>query len=59
MRPNMTPLVLVFFSLMDMVRPQVKVGHRNIRATSKWKELYQRFLTALMAWVGNLSCGGG
>ena len=43
MRPNMAPFLLVIFSLMDTVRPHVEVGHRNSRATSKWKELYQRF----------------
>jgi len=39
MRPNMAPFLLVIFSLMDTVQPHVKVGHRNSRATSKWKEL--------------------
>ena len=39
MRPNMAPFLLVIFSLMDTVRPHVEVGHRNSRATSKWKEL--------------------
>ena len=43
MHPNMAPFLLVIFSLMDTVRPHVEVGHRNSRATSKWKELYQRF----------------
>jgi hypothetical protein len=43
MRPNMAPFLLVIFSLMDTVRPHVEVGHRNSRATSKWKELYQCF----------------
>ena len=43
MRPNMVPFLLVIFSLMDTIRPHVEVGHRNSRATSKWKELYQRF----------------
>ena len=43
MRPNMTPFLLVIFSLMDTVRPHVEVGHRNSRATFKWKELYQHF----------------
>ena len=43
MRPNMAPFLLVIFSLMDTVRPHVEVGHRNSRATLKWKELYQRF----------------
>jgi hypothetical protein len=43
MRPNMIPFVLVIFSLMDTIRPHIKVGNCNSRATAKWKELFQRF----------------
>ena len=35
MRPNMIPFMLVIFSLMDTIRPHVKVGNRNSRATTK------------------------
>jgi hypothetical protein len=43
MRPNITPFVIVIFSLMDMICPHVEVGDRNSRATAKWKELFERF----------------
>ncbi len=43
MRPSMIAFVLVIFSLMDTIRPHIKVGNRTSRATAKWKELFQRF----------------
>jgi hypothetical protein len=43
MRPNMIPFVTVIFSLLHAIRPHVEVGNRNPRATTKWKELYDRF----------------
>ncbi len=59
MHPNMAPFLLVIFSLMDTVRPHVKVGHRNSRVTLKWKELHQRFFDHTDGVGRQELCGGG
>ncbi len=43
MRANMIPFLLVIFRLMEQTCPHVEVRRRNWRATSKWKELTDRF----------------
>jgi hypothetical protein len=43
MRANIIPFLLVIFRLMEQICPHVEVGSRNRRATSKWKELTDRF----------------
>jgi hypothetical protein len=60
LRANMTPFMIVIFSLMQQIRLLVEIGSCNRKGTAKWKELFDCFLDQtdgmgrnFTLWVGD------